>query len=557
MRKTLSLFAAVLFAGSMMAGTIEFSGADFTGGTANTGSAFSVTKNGVTVSANKAYGTGSELRVYATGEDETASELTVSAGSVTITKITPEFAANNKLTFEEATPNATSWSIEATKQIRLSKLTVTVDGENGTSEGGEGGSEGGEGGETPDPEVPTDTLSCANAAALAIEGNTDERVIKGYVTEIVEVWSTFKNVSFWMADAADGGQVFEAYRVKCETEAEAPVVGDLVWVKGNLTKYTKSGKTIAETKAGGSFGILEAVERPAVEPAQNLGPKTIAEFLELKNTKDTCVITGVVSNITNTTYGNYDLVEIDNAEVSVSIYGTLTPEGAEKQFESLGVAEGDTLTVKAIYREYNGNPQPKNVIFVSVIKGEGGSEGTYTYDYEPTEQTAINMTFPYVYYEDYTADEGIVYFGLSDAEDINDASNWAEFYFFASAFDTKIPAGTYPINDSGEEGTVQASPGGDDESDIPSYLGVPADEEGYYNPYYFVSGTVTVAEDGSIVVNAVSYNGSTITLTYTASQGEGIEETLAEGKAVKVLRNGQVVILKGDKAFNTMGQIVR
>ena len=145
MRKILSLFAAVLFAGSMMAGTIEFSGADFTGGTANTGSAFSVTKNGVTVSANKAYGTGSELRVYATGGDETASELTVSAGSVTITKITPEFAANNKLTFEEATPNATSWSIEATKQIRLSKLTVTIDGESGTSEGGEEGGEGGGG----------------------------------------------------------------------------------------------------------------------------------------------------------------------------------------------------------------------------------------------------------------------------------------------------------------------------------------------------------------------------------------------------------------------------
>lgn len=35
---------------------------------------------------------------------------------------------------------------------------------------------------------------------------------------------------------------------------------------------------------------------------------------------------------------------------------------------------------------------------------------------------------------------------------------------------------------------------------------------------------------------------------------EGIEETLAEGKAVKVLRDGQVLILRGDKTFNLTGQ---
>ena len=36
-----------------------------------------------------------------------------------------------------------------------------------------------------------------------------------------------------------------------------------------------------------------------------------------------------------------------------------------------------------------------------------------------------------------------------------------------------------------------------------------------------------------------------------------IEETIAEGKAVKVVRNGQVLILKGDKTFNIIGQIVK
>ena len=145
MKKIFSLFAAVLFASSMMAGSVTFSGADFTGGTADTGSAFSVTKNGVTVSSDKAYGTGSELRIYAGGK------LNVSAGDVNITNIHAEFTQYTKGTFDDATPNATSWSVDATKQFRISELTVTIDGESGTSEGGEGeGGGSGEGGEADD-----------------------------------------------------------------------------------------------------------------------------------------------------------------------------------------------------------------------------------------------------------------------------------------------------------------------------------------------------------------------------------------------------------------------
>ena len=169
MKKFFSLFAAVLFASSMMAGSVTFSGADFTGGTPDTGSAFSVTKNGVTVSATRAYGTGSELRVYGpnTQEGLEAGVLSVSAGDVKITKITPVFGQNTKMTFEEATPNATSWSVEATKQIRLSSLTVEIEGESGTSEGGEG--EGGGSGEEGD-EVVISGLAAADAYFYNVSG---------------------------------------------------------------------------------------------------------------------------------------------------------------------------------------------------------------------------------------------------------------------------------------------------------------------------------------------------------------------------------------------------
>lgn len=106
---------------------------------------------------------------------------------------------------------------------------------------------------------------------------------------------------------------------------------------------------------------------PEPEPAKNLGEKTIAEFLALKSTTDTCVLTGIVDSLVNTTYGNFNLVD---ATAKVYVYGLLTPAGESKKFAELDIIEGDTLTVKALYGEYKGNPQAPNAIFVSVKRIE-------------------------------------------------------------------------------------------------------------------------------------------------------------------------------------------
>gem|GEM_PF-2374410 len=210
--------------------------------------------------------------------------------------------------------------------------------------------------------VLADTLTCAQAAELAAAGKTDEVIVKGYVTEIAYAWAS-GSMSFWMADTKDGGKVFEAYKCAIAKAEDAVIVGDLVAAKGKLTYYAKT--STPELAAGCTVEILEAVERPVVEPAQNLGAKTIAEFLELKNTKDTCILTGVVSNITNATYGNFDLIDKTD---TIYVYGLLTPEGESKKFADLNVAEKDTLTVLAIYSEHNGKPQAKDAIFVEVKK---------------------------------------------------------------------------------------------------------------------------------------------------------------------------------------------
>ena len=219
-----------------------------------------------------------------------------------------------------------------------------------------------------------ETITCAKAAELANGGSTDEVTVKGYVTEIATAWSSqYKNISFWMADTKDGGKVFEAYRAACATADAAPTVGALVKVTGKLKLYNST----PELDAGCTFVILEAGE--VVEPAVNLGEKTIAEFLELKNEKDTCILTGKVANIVMdkddatqyNVYGNFDLVDEADPEVKVYIYGLLTADGKNQKFREMDIDEGDILTIKAIYTEFQGAPQAKNAIYVSHEKAQG------------------------------------------------------------------------------------------------------------------------------------------------------------------------------------------
>ena len=203
------------------------------------------------------------------------------------------------------------------------------------------------------------TCTEAAAAALSVSNNNvlyndgETFTVRGYVTRIATAYNAnYGNISFWMADTEDGGNVLEAYR--CRVNADSiPNVGDIVEVTGNLTKY---GST-PEFATSCTCVIIGKASDPT-----NLGAKTIAEFISLKNVKDTCVLTGIVSNIVNTTYGNFDLVD---ATGTVYVYGLLTADGQTRQFASMDIAEGDTLTVKAIYNEYNSTPQAKNAIYVS------------------------------------------------------------------------------------------------------------------------------------------------------------------------------------------------
>ena len=104
-------------------------------------------------------------------------------------------------------------------------------------------------------------LTCAEAVALCTNPATPgQHIIRGYVTEMIEAYNDkYKNITFWMADTKDGGQVLQAFRVKPFSDVEQSLkVGDFVEVIGSLILYTKDGVSIPEVNAGGSVKLITA-----------------------------------------------------------------------------------------------------------------------------------------------------------------------------------------------------------------------------------------------------------------------------------------------------------
>ncbi|MBQ0143415.1 MAG: hypothetical protein KBT06_11600, partial [Prevotellaceae bacterium] len=212
----------------------------------------------------------------------------------------------------------------------------------------------------------------------------------------------------------------------------------------------------------------------------------------------------------------------------------------EQGFVMISEEEGDylddcSLTISKVNGGYKiqgectGYSYGDSYSFSAIWSGEFSS--LYSYDYEPDEVTTINFTASQFEADDFSEDYGVVELYLWN----NDYQLCLEYNTYN--YDGKIPAGTYSINDSGNEGTFTKSVGGDEGYDYGCYLATDFDDEGYYySSYYLVSGNVTISYDTDgamqISVNAKSAKGSTIKATYKGkpapTPGEGIELVIAD-----------------------------
>ena len=92
--------------------------------------------------------------------------------------------------------------------------------------------------------------TCAEAAALCTsDESTDKYRVEGYVTAIETAYSAqYNNITVWMADTRNGGNVLQAFRATPTVDADKAVkVGDKIEVVGKLKLYNSVPEIVSGT----------------------------------------------------------------------------------------------------------------------------------------------------------------------------------------------------------------------------------------------------------------------------------------------------------------------
>nr|WP_321353688.1 BACON domain-containing carbohydrate-binding protein [uncultured Draconibacterium sp.] len=151
------------------------------------------------------------------------------------------------------------------------------------------------------------------------------------------------------------------------------VVSDIEWLTissasgsaGESTLTFSAESALDGRKAELSIQCGDATQRiNVIQGLAQIAPATCQEVIDGPDSK-TYQVTGVVTAITNTTYGNWYL---EDETASIYIYGTLDDKGGEKNFLSWGLEVGDEITVQGPKTTYNGTVELVNVTVININK---------------------------------------------------------------------------------------------------------------------------------------------------------------------------------------------
>lgn len=138
-------------------------------------------------------------------------------------------------------------------------------------------------------------------------------------------------------------------------------------------------------------------------------------------------------------------------------------------------------------------------------------------------------------------------------------------YVYVNTKADVLSAGTYPIQEGTEWGTITAGYRVDEEETLGGSRLFYAVSEDLKNDivtpihmWRMNSGEMTLDEDGNISLNFTTYNGTNVTATavYDFSVESGVEDNFAPSPIIhcqKVLRNGQLLIQKQGQWYNILG----
>ena len=197
--------------------------------------------------------------------------------------------------------------------------------------------------------------------------------------------------------------VIAAMFTSCSDDNDPTYFDEIRVSQSYVSLSTSGGSTSIDIKANGEWTVSEIPEWLTVTPASGSGNGTItfsadagegrtaevlitcagktqhiniiqgiatvsnatcAEVLAGPDSK-TYRVTGTVTKIVNTTYGNWYL---NDGTGEVYIYGTLDAKGGTKNFLSWGLEVGDQITVEGPKTTYNGTVELVDVTVVKIEK---------------------------------------------------------------------------------------------------------------------------------------------------------------------------------------------
>lgn len=478
-----------------------------------------------------------------------------------------------------------------------------------------------------------EVLTCAEAAALCTTtASADKYIIRGYVTEIKEAYSTqYKNISFWMADTKDGGQVLQAFRAKpVETAGIDVKVGDYVEIVGNLILY---GET-PEINTGGLYTVANLTwagdetngyyinglhpELGQIEIALKKEMWMNAWFLSMsidkENFAEYIAIEGAPEISEDGVLTLETIVEIDEEEYELNITAakaapvTINAEAtmalSNDEYEAgvtnvVSTWNGYDLVVKLTGWNYYGYGNYADA-FLQITKGKGDNEEVYlstptAVKVEKQEDNSAILTAAFSYYSDKMTDYVVTITIANPIEPVvetvevvsNDLElaiieeDWGEgdIHYYANMYGTcelgnieiqfsYEDAGKTIDNLYGEWGFIETEhpwePGLMVSNPLINVAIIPESEGDEYVPTIdltLVEGTVATYTDGELDTFEGQFLGSDwklynlkMTEAGTESAVENITTTIVP---VKVIENGQLIIIKNGVKYNVAGAVVK
>jgi DNA/RNA endonuclease YhcR with UshA esterase domain len=200
-------------------------------------------------------------------------------------------------------------------------------------------------------------VSAAGALPF-LEGNTSETII----VKIADLMGNY-GVLF----AIMGGIILAGILSSTMSTADAQLLAASSSISENLLRgfFRVQLSTKASIKIARAAVVAFIAENVSVavtvnqEGSKEREPEKLTVAQLLAKSDDPGIwyeLTGTISNLANETYGNFDLVDETG---KIYVYGlTATKQGSnDKSFSSLGLKEGDIVTLKGTRSSYNGSPQ--------------------------------------------------------------------------------------------------------------------------------------------------------------------------------------------------------